>query len=288
VHTADGDVIAAQVIVATHFPFLDRGLYFARLTPQRSYCIAARLASGHPPIGMSINAGAPTRSVRAAGDLLIIGGEGHSTGAADANSGRFDNLTQFARRYWDIDEVTHRWSAQDPVHYDHLPVIGAYRPGSSRLWVTAGFMKWGFATATFAAQILTDRITGRPNDYAEIFSPQRVAARSLPEVAKLGAKFTGDFVGDRLRRPVPGDSVDVRVGQARVLSDGRGRKGVYRGEDGAVHAVSLRCPHMGCLLRFNSAERSWDCPCHGSRFDVDGAVLEGPATKDLERRESGA
>jgi glycine/D-amino acid oxidase-like deaminating enzyme/nitrite reductase/ring-hydroxylating ferredoxin subunit len=286
VHTAGGDVIAEHVIVATHFPFLDRGLYFARLTPQRSYCIAARLASGRAPMGMSINAGTPTRSIRAAGDLLIIGGEGHATGAADATSERFDNLAGFANRYWDVAEVTHRWSAQDPVHYDHLPVIGAYRPGSTRLWVTAGFMKWGFASATFAAQILVDRINGRPNGYAETFSPNRLAARSLPDVAKLGAKFTADFVGDRLRRPSPTTSTELAVGQARVLPDGRGRKGGYRGQDGTVHAVSLRCPHMGCLLRFNSAEQSWDCPCHGSRFDVDGTVLEGPATQDLKRAQA--
>jgi glycine/D-amino acid oxidase-like deaminating enzyme/nitrite reductase/ring-hydroxylating ferredoxin subunit len=285
IHTAGGDVIAAHVIVATHFPFLDRGLYFARLTPQRSYCIAARLASGHSPMGMSINAGTPSRSIRAAGDLLIIGGEGHSPGAADATSERFEKLAGFATRYWDVAEVTHRWSAQDAVHYDHLPVIGAYRPGSTRLWVAAGFMKWGFASATFAGQILADRINGRPNVYAETFSPSRVAARSLPDIAKLGAKFTVDFVGDRLRGPVQGDATEIPIGQARVLPDGRGRKGVYRDQDGAVHAVSLRCPHMGCLLRFNSAERSWDCPCHGSRFDVDGTVLEGPATQDLKRAE---
>jgi len=167
-------------------------------------------------------------------------------------------------------------------------VIGAYRPGSTRLWVTAGFVKWGFASATFAAQILADRINGRPNDYAETFSPNRVAARSLPDVAKLGAKFTVDVVGDRLRRPGPSASTDVPVGQARVLPDGRGRKGVYRDQDGAVHAVSLRCPHMGCLLRFNSAERCWDCPCHGSRFDIDGIVLEGPATQGLKRVEPDA
>jgi glycine/D-amino acid oxidase-like deaminating enzyme/nitrite reductase/ring-hydroxylating ferredoxin subunit len=285
VHTTNGEIRADHVVVATHFPFLDRGGYFARMKPQRSYCIAVELASGAPPQGMSISTGSPTRSVRAAGDKLIVGGEGHSTGARTSDPQRFDRLAEFARSHWDIGSVTHRWSAQDPVHYDHLPVIGPYRPGSSRLWVTSGFMKWGFTTATFGAQILADRIDGRTSPWAETFSPTRLSPRSLHEVAEVGGKFAADLVGDRIRRPQARSSEDVAPGQARVVADGRGRKGVYRDDDGELHAVSLRCPHMGCLLRFNSAERSWDCPCHGSRFDPDGAVLEGPAVQNLQRRD---
>jgi nitrite reductase/ring-hydroxylating ferredoxin subunit len=238
---------------------------------------------------MFINAGTPTRSVRSHGEFLIVGGEGHSVGAAEAEPERFEQLARFAATHWNAGEVTHRWSAQDATHYDHLPVIGAYWPASTRLWVSAGFMKWGLATATFAAQLLTDRINGRSNEDADTFSPNRIAIRSLPEVGKLGVKFSADFVGDRLRRPDAADVTDIPAGTARVVADRTGgrhaRAGVYRDDDGLLHAVSLRCPHMGCLLRFNSAERSWDCPCHGSRFDVDGAVLEGPATKGLERRE---
>jgi Rieske Fe-S protein len=164
-------------------------------------------------------------------------------------------------------------------------MIGPYRPGARRLWVSAGFMKWGLATATFAAQILADGIAGRENPWAARFDPARVSLRSAHEVAALGAKFAVDLVGDRVRPPQGLRSGGVPPGEARVLPDGVGKKGVYRDEDGALHAVSLRCTHMGCLLRFNGAERSWDCPCHGSRFDVDGAVLEGPAVKPLEPRD---
>ena len=130
VRTASGEVRADHVVVATHYPFLDRGLYFARLKPQRSYCIAARWASGAPPHGMSISAGATTRSVRSHGELLIVGGEGHSTGSGKAKPERFERLEAFAREHWDVAEVSHRWSAHDPVPHDHLPVIGPYRPGS--------------------------------------------------------------------------------------------------------------------------------------------------------------
>ena len=285
VRTARGEVRAGHVVVATHSPFLDRGLYFARLKPERSYCIAARLASGVPPRAMSINAGSPTRSVRSYGDLLIVGGEGHPTGSGKANPERFERLEAFAREHWDVDAVTHRWSAQDPVPYHHLPVIGPYRPGSKRLWVSAGFMKWGFATATFAAMILADRIGGRSSPWADAFAPGRLSPRSAHEVAELGAKFAVDLVGDRVRPPQALSAAGVPSGEARVLQDGLGKKGVYRDERGVLHAVSLRCTHLGCLVRFNSAERSWDCPCHGSRFAVDGSVLEGPAVKPLERRD---
>jgi glycine/D-amino acid oxidase-like deaminating enzyme/nitrite reductase/ring-hydroxylating ferredoxin subunit len=285
VETEAGTLEAGQVMVATHYPFLDRGLYFARLKAQRSYCIAVALRSGSPVEGMSISAGSPTRSLRSYRDLLVVGGEGHSTGSGKAKPERFQLLEEFARRHWDVAEVTHRWSAQDPVPYDHLPVIGPYRPGSERLWVTSGFMKWGFATATFAAMLLADRIAGRDNRWADTFSPNRVSLRSAHEVAQLGAKFVFDLVADRVRPPQTLAADRVPKGEARVLPDGIGRKGVYRDEDGVLHAVSLRCTHMGCLVRFNAAERSWDCPCHGSRFDVDGSVLEGPAVQPLERRD---
>lgn len=283
--TEGGSLRAGSIVVATHYPILDRGLYFAQMSAQRSYCIAARLSSGEPPEGMSISAGEPTRSVRSYGHLLVVGGEGHAAGSSDATPERFVALEAFAREHWDVAAITHRWSAQDAQHYDHLPVIGAYRPGTSRLWVTSGFMKWGFATATFAARILADRIGGGDNDWAAAFSPLRFNLRSAPDVAALGTKFATHLVGDRVR-PAGAREIDqIPPGEARVLPDGIGKKGVYRDTDGTAHAVSLRCTHLGCLLRFNSAEKSWDCPCHGSRFDVDGAVLEGPATEALDSRE---
>jgi glycine/D-amino acid oxidase-like deaminating enzyme/nitrite reductase/ring-hydroxylating ferredoxin subunit len=284
VRTAHATLTADHVVVATHYPMLDRGLYFARLKAERSYCIAARVR-GPLPEGMSINAGSPTRSVRSYRDLLIVGGEGHSTGATDATPERFRRLGAFAREHWDVEAVTHRWSAQDPVPYDHLPTIGRYGLRASRLWVASGFMKWGLTSGTFAGTVLADLIGGRDNAWAPTFDPNRVSLRSAHELAQLGAKFSFDFVADRVRPAQAGSARDVPAGEARVVRGGLGKVGVYRDEDGGVHAVSLRCTHLGCLLRFNSAERSWDCPCHGSRFDVDGQVLEGPAVDPLEPRE---
>ena len=280
------EVRAEHVVIATHFPILDRGLYFARMKPQRSYCIAVRLASGAPPRLMPINVGSPTRSLRDFQDLLVLGGEGHAPGASSAQPERFARLEEFARTHWDVAEVTHRWSAQDPVPYDHLPMIGPYRPGSRSLWVSTGFMKWGFATATFAATLLADAIEGRPPEWGGLFTPSRVSFKSLPKVAQLGGTFIADMAVDRIRRPQTSSVDGIPAGEARVLPErGTGRMGVYRDDAGELHAVSIRCTHQGCILRFNAAETSWDCPCHGSRFDVDGAVLEGPAVAPLERRD---
>jgi glycine/D-amino acid oxidase-like deaminating enzyme/nitrite reductase/ring-hydroxylating ferredoxin subunit len=283
VRTTGGTITASQVVVATHYPMLDRGLYFARLKAQRSYCIAVR-ADSSLPAGMSISAGTPTRSVRSHREHLIVGGEGHDTGARGASVERFERLEQFARAHWDVDAIEYRWSAQDPSSYDHLPLVGHYTPFSSRVLVASGFMKWGLSSGTFAAMILRDLVAGRDNPWARSFSPNRLSLRSAHELVRTNAKVGVAFLLDRVL-PAESEPAEIPRGEARVVRRGIGKAGVYRDEEGQLHAVSLRCTHLGCLLRFNGAERSWDCPCHGSRFDVDGAVLEGPAVKPLERLE---
>lgn len=285
VRTDRGVVRGAKVVVATHYPILDRGLYFARLEPTRSYCLALRLRDGAPPAALAISAGKKAWSISSAGEFLIVGGEGHPVGERADSSEHFRVLESFAREHWDVAEVTHRWSAQDPVPFDRLPMVGSYRPGSHRLYVATGYAKWGLSTASFAALLLTDLIAGRRSPWADLVSPHRLSPRGLPRLARMNAKVGADLVADHL---VPTKTVapeELAPGQACVRRDGVGKTGVYRDEEGRLHAVSLRCTHLGCLVRFNEAEHSWDCPCHGSRFDVDGAVLEGPATRPLGRRE---
>jgi len=281
--TPGGEVAADRVVIATHYPILDRGLFFARLDAQRSYCVAVRVRDA-PPATMAISAGATTRSLRSADDVVIVGGEGHPAGKAGVTAERFAPLEAFAAAHWDVEAPVARWSAQDPAPYDHLPMIGPLHPRSARLWVATGWQKWGLTGATFAARILAERVLGRDHEWARCFTPTRLSPRSTPEVARLGAKFGGLLAADRLTPAEVGSAGEVPRGQARVVRDGLGKAGAYRDDDGVLHAVSLRCTHLGCLLRFNGAERSWDCPCHGSRFDVDGTVLEGPAVRPLARR----
>jgi Rieske Fe-S protein len=146
-------------------------------------------------------------------------------------------------------------------------------------------MKWGITSATFGATIVADLIAGADNPWAGTFTPQRVSLRATPRVAELGAKYGTDLVLDRVRTTLHGD--DVGAGEGRVVRRGLEHVALYREPDGTPHAVSARCTHLGCLVRFNAAETSWDCPCHGSRFDVDGTVLEGPAVRPLPPREPG-
>jgi len=283
VDTTHGPLRGKHVVVATHYPVWDRGLYFARLEVVRSYCVAARLRSGAPTQAMSITAGSPSWSYRGAGELQLVCGQGHPAGARGVDGERYRVLEEHAREHFDVAEITHRWSAQDVVPYDSAPMIGPYTPVSSRLHVATGFAKWGLTGGTAAAAVLAERITG-DRDAGAVFAPARVSPRGLPQLARIGARSAVGLVGDRLLPPTTEDVSAIPPGQARVLRNGTDRTGVYRDEDGELHAVSTRCTHLGCLVRFNGAERSWDCPCHGSRFDVDGNVLEGPAVAPLQRR----
>ncbi|SEQ96444.1 FAD-dependent oxidoreductase [Lentzea albida] len=281
VSTSDGHVDAEKIVMATHYPTLDRGVYFARLELTRAYCIAARVSS--PPEALAISTGSPSWSISAHEDKLILAGQSHPTGKTVVEP--FRRLEDFAREHWQVEEVTHRWSAQDPTAYDHLPMIGSYTPGNTTVFTATGYMKWGLTSGTFAAALLADLVTGKPNALAERFSPHRVSLKSVPTLLRKNAEVAAEMVGDRVMPADATSSEDLLPGHAHVIRDGLGKTGVYRDESGKLHGVSMRCTHLGCLVRFNAAERSWDCPCHGSRFDVDGEVLEGPATKPLPRKE---
>ena len=289
VHTAGGATVTARdVVVATNYAMLDRGLFFSRLESTRSYLVAARVG-GDVPEGMLITAGTPTRSLRTFRDgddtYLLVGGEGHTTGSSDAQPERYAALEAFAREHFDVVDVPYRFSTQDAMPVDDLPYVGRYTPVSSHLFVATGFQKWGLTNGTAGAMAIADLIAGRENRWARAFDPNRLTLRAAPKFTQLGLHTARHLVGDRLMPAQAGSADDVPPGQGRVVRDGLGKTGVYRDDDGALHAVSLRCTHLGCLLHFNDAEPSWDCPCHGSRFDVDGNVLEGPATQPLERRD---
>lgn len=283
IHTAGGVLSAERVVVATHYPLLDRGLHFARLETARSYCIAARLRTGAPPVGLAISAGSPSWSLSRAGDLLIVAGQSHCAGQRGVGTRSYDRLAAFASQHWDVDAVIHRWSAQDSAADDKLPLIGSYTQANTRLYLATAYQKWGLSTGTFAAIAIAGQITGTPPSWADRFTPHRIDLRAVPDLVRINAKVAMDLVGDRLN-PAHTRPEQIPPGQAGVIRDGLDRTGVYRDPDGILHAVSMRCTHLGCLVRFNQAERSWDCPCHGSRFDVDGTVLEGPATSPLPRR----
>ncbi|MDQ6914966.1 MAG: FAD-dependent oxidoreductase [Actinomycetota bacterium] len=283
VRTPRAAIRARRMVIATHHPFLDRGLYFARMHPERSYSIAVALDEPPPP-DMFISAGEPTRSLRshpvAGRELLILGGEGHKVGHGGDTRERYARLEGFAREHFPVAGVEYRWSSQDNMPSDGLPFIGRLWPFSERLYVATGFRKWGLAQAAPAAELLRDLIVGRPNPLAEVYDPQRLSLRGAPSLVKENADVALRFFADRLAKrgvasPAPAP------GEGRIVSR-RGRQvAVARDDAGTLHAVSARCTHLGCIVSFNQAERTWDCPCHGSRFALDGDVVQGPAVRPL-------
>lgn len=285
--TDHGTIIAEFVIEATHLPFSDKGGFFARAAPMRSYAMSAHI-DGPVPQGMYFSADTPSRSVRSAlvdgEEVVLLGGEGHKVGQDPDTRARYAALEDWAREQFAVRSIDYRWSAQDYIPADHVPFVGPLAPGSTKAFVATGFQKWGMSNGGAAAIMLTDRILGRDNPWAGFFDSNRLNVRqSITEVVKENANVVKRFVGDRLRTETR-SIADLAPGEAAVLVEGAGRVAAYRDPDGAVHAVSPVCTHLGCTVSWNTAETTWDCPCHGSRFTCDGKVLEGPAVKDLEHR----
>lgn len=280
-------VTATEVVIATHFPILDRGGWFARLEPERDLVISGPVdparAPDAPYLGVSASRSLRTVPRPDGGVDLIVGGENYRTGAASDVMRRHQVLAQWASEHFGVEEITHRWSAHDLVTPDGVPCVGPYHPGASHLWVAAGFNLWGMTGGTAAGRLLADLILGRADrGRAALFDPQRVSLDQAPGLLRANAvvarHLTGDLVGAALTEVAPSD---LSPGVARVGRVGTRIVAAYRDDEGVLHAVGGRCSHLGCVVAFNDAEKSWDCPCHGSRFDVDGAVLHGPAVEPL-------
>ena len=258
--TDHGTVTAGQVIFACHYPFLVLpGLFFARMHQERSYVLA--LEGAFRPENCYLGIGPGGLSLRSWGNYLLLGGGGHRTGDHPAGSG-YEPLRQAARRLWPGCREVTAWSAQDCVPMDGMPFIGRYSAHHQDWLVATGFQKWGMTAAVTAARTLTALALDRDQpDGADIFSPTRFHA----------AASAGQLVRDA------GRSLQ---GLGRQALD-PGRTGARRDAAGRLHTVPLKCTHMGCRLTWNPEERTWDCPCHGSRFDCQGRLLDGPARKDL-------
>ena len=288
VETTGPPLTAGHVVVATHFPFLDRGLYFARIHAERSYALGVRVR-GATPQGMYISADQPTRSIRSHplpdGELLIVGGEGHKTGQGGDTAERYRALELFAREHWDVESVEYQWASQDNEAVDHVPYIGELAPHSSRLYTATGFRKWGLAQGVAAGMILEDLILGRKNPWAALYDPSRMKPlASAKDLVKENANVAGRFVGDRLTKRGGRDAAELAPGEGDIAQLDGERVAAFRDDAGTLHAVSPVCTHLGCQVNWNSGDQSWDCPCHGSRFSPDGEILHGPAVKPLERK----
>lgn len=280
----DGNVIyAANLIICSHHPFYDgMSFYFARLKAERSYLVALDYKKEFPK-GMYINVESPSRSLRKyEGDgksLLLVGGEKHRVGKGEEDVDYYEVLESFAKEKFQDVEVKYRWSAQDWVTTDKIPYIGYINKEFDNIYVSTGFSKWGMTNGTVAGMLITDLITEESDKFKDTFTPSRVKSFLSKQFLKQNVTVAVEYVGGMLRH---GDKeLEFENGEVRIVRIKGVDYGAYKDDKGKLFIVNIKCTHLGCELKWNSCEKSWDCPCHGSRFDYIGNVLEGPAVNPL-------
>lgn len=280
-YTERGRVRAKKIIIATHYPFVNfPGLYFARIHQERSYVLA--LEGAEALDGNYLGIDKDGLSFRSYGDILLLVGGSHRTGD-NREGGKYRELWHRAKELYPTCREITRWSAQDCITSDEVPFIGRYSSFDRNIFVATGFKKWGMSGSMVAAMILSGEICGRVPKYASIFSPGRFFVRAsaknlLTDLGKSAKGLTKSalYLPKTVLRSLPNDHGGI--------VKYRGRKvGVYKDEDGNAFVVSVRCPHLGCQLEWNPDERTWDCPCHGSRFNYRGDLIDNPAEVGLDR-----
>jgi len=284
--TNQGIIQAQDVIVATNIPITDEGLFFAKTYPKRSYIIGARIAKDKAPQGMYIGSGEKYYSIRTTPDkdalLLLVGGGGHKVGRVENTEEKYLDLEKYTRSRFDVESIDYRWSTQDFISFDKIPYVGKLTPLSKHTFVATGFSLWGMTQGTLSGMILADKILGIENPAADLYD----ATRATPFVSSQGIKQNLEvgthWIGDRLKG-LSTTLGDVAAGEGKLVTVNGDKVAAYRDETGEIHAVSAVCPHLGCIVAWNSGEKSWDCPCHGSRFSCNGEVLHGPTVKDLKK-----
>lgn len=295
--TDSGKHITAQkIVIASHFPCFDGlGFYFAKLKAKRSYAIAAKIKESFPN-AMFINVENPGRSLRsqksANDELVIIGGEGHKTAHGEITTSHFDNLKKWGKELFQVEDILYKWSTQDYVTLDNVPYIGPLTSSTESIYVATGFGEWGMTTGTAAGIILKDIIISGSSPYMEVFNPSRtLSGDAYKSLLALNFDVAKELILGKFKAPdkhVDIDSyIDIAKGTAKIIEIDHSQYGAYRDEEGILHIVDITCTHMGCKLKWNSAEKSWDCPCHGSRFSYEGEILEGPALYPLNHYKEG-
>jgi glycine/D-amino acid oxidase-like deaminating enzyme/nitrite reductase/ring-hydroxylating ferredoxin subunit len=288
VRTAAGHVVqAGAIVIATNSPINDRVVIHTKQSAYRTYVIGAPVPRDAVPTALYWDTADPYHYVRlTAGegdnDLLIVGGEDHRTGQADDAENRYASLEKWTRQRFPIGDITYRWSGQVLEPVDCLGFIGRNPMDEPNVFVATGDSGQGMTHGTIAGMIITDLIIGRRNPWTQLYDPSRQSgSRDLGEFVKDGANIALQYV----KWLTPGESSEeetLQAGCGRVIRRGATKVAIYRDEAGEIHECSAVCPHLGGIVSWNSEEKSWDCPVHGSRFDRFGAVINGPAKSNLE------
>jgi glycine/D-amino acid oxidase-like deaminating enzyme/nitrite reductase/ring-hydroxylating ferredoxin subunit len=288
--TSKGTVKAKNLIYATHIPPGVNLLHF-RAAPYRSYAMAVKLKNDADyPKALAYDMADPYHYYRTqvidGEQYMIAGGEDHKTAHEDNTEHCFDNLEAYLRNYYDIDSIAYKWSSQyfDPA--DGLPYIGHLPGHQTNMFVATGFGGVGMTGSHISAIMLTDILVKGESEYQSLFNPNRIKpVAGFSNFVKEAADVVQKFIGDRFSKEKITELAELAPGEAKVVKYEGHTLALYKDEEGALHAVNSACTHIKCIVGWNTAEKTWDCPCHGSRFSYDGTMINAPARKDLEQIE---
>lgn len=287
VYTDKGSVEAKYIVMASHFPIINMpGFYFVKMYQSTSYLIAVETKSQLPQ-GMYINVKEPMYSFRTANyngkEILLIGGVGNKTGEPIEDNSHYKKLEKKAREMYPDCKILYRWNTRDCISLDKIPYIGEFSNLMKNVYVGTGFKKWGMTSTNVAANIVTDKIMGNKNKYEEIFTATRMKPiKNRWEVENI-LKQTVNSIALNKFKIEPYSIEQIKNDNAAIIEINGDNIGVYKDAKGKVYAVKPNCSHLGCLLSWNNLDKTWDCPCHGSRFDYMGRNIYEPAIKNLEK-----
>lgn len=277
-------ITCSNAVFATHYPLFDPEKFYTKMNPEISYALALQATKEHPP-GMYINDDLPKRTFRtmqAKGKhYLLVGGQSHPIGDDRSEWERYEELYQFAKETFGETEVVYRWSSHDLMTKDRVPLIGQLHPDYPGIYALTGFSKWGLANAAIGAKIIADVMAGRANRYTAIYDPHR----DIPDLEESGRDAHEDE--DPISTlHLSKRSSDLQAHEATIMEKDDKKIGVYKDSNGQLHQLDISCTHLGCDLNWNNGDRTWDCPCHGSRFSATGEVIQGPAIEPLQKKEA--
>jgi nitrite reductase/ring-hydroxylating ferredoxin subunit len=286
--TSGGTVRAKEVFVATHSAFLNVSQWDLRVAPYTSYVLGVRVED-EVPDALFWDDADPYHYIRietvgkgvSSHDVLIVGGEDHKTGQENDANKRFGALERWTRhRFPMVERIEYRWSGEVLEPVDGLAFIGRNPLDAKNVFIATGDSGNGMTHGTIAGLLLTDLIMDRKNDWEAIYDPSRISLKALPTFAKENLNVALQYTDLVVAGDV--DSADeIKPGTGAIMSRGLSKVAVYRDPEGAIHERSAVCTHLGCIVKWNTLENTWDCPCHGSRFDCLGKVIQGPANRDL-------
>ena len=286
ISTKNNTVKSKYVIIASHYPFINfPGLYFTKMYQSTSYIIAVDTKKTLFN-GMYISSNEPFFSYRTTKydgkELLLICGGEHKTGQPSCYKDTYGILEEEAKKYYPDSEVLFRWNTRDCISLDKIPYIGQYSTLMPNVFVGTGFKKWGMSSSNVAANIIVDKICGKENKYEYVFDSSRLKPiKNLDEFKNMMVQSSKSLVFNKFKEPNMSFD-EIQNDSGSIIEINNQKVGIYKSSDGEIFAVKPMCAHLGCLLSWNDVDKTWDCPCHGSRFNFDGKNLYDPAFKDLE------